>query len=83
VESIEEVVVHIDVSGITSAISRSVKVNPLDAAGNLVADLSIQPQSIRMFVPIRKISGTPLSEEGSDEAQEPIAPGDELEPLPD
>ena len=83
VESIEEVVAHVDVSGITSAISKSVKVNPLDAVGNLVADLSIQPQTIRMFVPIRKIPAIPLSEEGSDEGQAPIAPGEELGPLPD
>ena len=83
VESIEEVVAHIDVSGVTSAISKSVKVNPLDAAGNIVADLSIQPQTIRMFVPIRKMLIIPLGEEGSDEVQEPIAPGDELGPLPD
>jgi YbbR domain-containing protein len=83
VELIEEVVAHIDVSGITSAISKSVKVNPLDAAGNLVVDLSLQPQSIRMFVPIRKIPAIPFGEEGSGEVQETTVSGDELGPLTD
>jgi YbbR domain-containing protein len=87
VESIEEVVAHIDVSGITSAISRSVKVNPLDASGNIVDDLSIQPQTIRMFVPIGKIPPAPSSEEVPGGEDKPIAPDvvadEELEPLPD
>jgi YbbR domain-containing protein len=84
VESIEEVLAQIDVSGITSAISRSVKVNPQDAGGNLVLDLNIQPQTIRVFVPISKMSTAPLDAEESHEGlQESAEQGGGLGPLPD
>ncbi|HAV20872.1 MAG TPA: hypothetical protein DCX02_03115 [Firmicutes bacterium] len=81
VESIREVVAHIDVSGVTSAISKSVKVIPLDAAGNLVSDLSIQPQTIRMFVPVRKMPVLPFDGEELDGGQEPEASDTDLAPL--
>lgn len=70
VESVAEVVAQIDVSGITSAISRNVKANPIDAGGNLVADLNTQPQTVRVFVPVGKIPTAPPDDEETDEAPE-------------
>lgn len=84
VEQIEEVLAQIDVSGITSAISRSVKVNPIDSGGNLIADLSVHPQTVRVFVPISKIPIIPLREdESGDESTESDEQGDGLAPLPE
>lgn len=87
VESVEEVLAQIDVSGITSTISKNVKVNAVDAGGSQVADLNIQPQTVRVFVPIGKIPTSPLNEEESGDApQEPaesIDQGDGVGPLPE
>lgn len=83
VESIEEVVAYIDISGITSAISKSVKVNPLDSTGNAVASLNIQPQNVRVFVPVRKMPTIPLEVEGLGGEDDSGGYGKELEPLPD
>jgi len=84
VESIEEVLAQIDVSGITSAISRNVKVNPQDAGGNIVADLNIQPQTVSVFVPIGKIpKALPDAKESYKAQQESVENGDGLGQLPD
>jgi YbbR domain-containing protein len=84
VELIDTVVAYIDVSGITSAISRSVKVSPVDTGGNLVQDLSAHPQTVRVFVPISEIPTTQSDEEIADEAStESIEQVDKVAPLPE
>ncbi|NLS44953.1 MAG: hypothetical protein GX969_04365 [Firmicutes bacterium] len=65
VEKISEVLARIDISGATSSISRNVKVSPIDAGGSVITDLNIQPQIVRVFVPIRKLPADPANAEGS------------------
>jgi YbbR domain-containing protein len=57
VDRIADVVATVDIEGLRSAMDQSVKLVPLDTAGNVVDGITIDPSTVSVSVPVQQLGG--------------------------
>lgn len=57
ISEVFDVVANIDLTNVTSTISRNVDLRPIDRRGNVVQDITLNPTNINVEVPIKQLVG--------------------------